>query len=359
MKQLFFSCQEIFESLTKAISVEELVRRVEEIDSLIAAADISFWNNNQKASAVMKERQSLSSKIETLSSFKEQLQFISEYMEVSADDPSLLQQLQGLYQKLTDYEFKLLLDNPIDINDAILTISAGAGGLESANFVNMLLRMYCRYADAQGFQMEILDQEFSKEHSAICIDQVSISVKGRYAYGFLKGESGVHRLIRHSPFSSADLVHTSFAAVYVVPDIEDVIEVKIEDKDLEITAQRAGGPGGQHQNKTSSAIRLRHIPTGINILARTERDQHANKRIALRMLKAKLYDLEIQKRKEEQEQTANNLSDISFGSQIRTYRFSPNSLVKDHRTECEMPNVENVLDGDIQNFVDAFLRSLK
>jgi peptide chain release factor 2 len=216
--------------------------------------------------------------------------------------------------------------------------------------------MYVRFADSQGFKIEILDEKPSEEHSSICTDSVSLRIEGPYAFGYFKSESGVHRLIRNSPFNAGDARQTSFAAVQVSPDIEDTIDIRVEEKDVEITAQTSGGPGGQNQNKVSSAIRLKHIPTGINIFVRTERDQLSNKKTAFKMLKAKLYDIELKKKQSQKDKLVAAMSDISFGHQIRTVTLTPYTLVKDHRTDFETSDAQGVLDGDIKDFMLAYLQ---
>lgn len=358
LTQTILTCKEKTNSLIIMTPSEEYLKRLSEIDHL--ANDPFLWTNPQKAGALMKERQKLNEIVSRVQYFKEQTNF---YLSCLNDMPGEIKELADtikiLAQEINDFEFKQLFSDPIDDTAAILSINSGAGGLEAANWVSMLLRMYCKFADQQGFKIEILDEKRSEEHSSICLDSVSIRIEGKCAYGFFKGETGVHRLIRNSPFSSQDARHTSFAAVSTFADIEDEIDIEILEKDLEITAQRSGGSGGQAVNKVSSACRIKHLPTGINILVRTERDFHQNKRTALKMLKAKLYDLELKKKQAEENKQLDAQSDVAFGHQCRSYVESPQSRVVDHRTDYENRDFQKVLDGDIYNFVQAYLHLRK
>jgi len=353
-EELIKECQDKISSLSNLIPVKQYQMRLDELDSLIPSLD---WGNS-KSVALMKERQKLSDTLEKLKKFKDQISFYQECLtEMPEELNGMTVELNSFHQQVVDFEFQNMMKDPLDNNPAILSINAGAGGLEAANWVSMLLRMYLRYAEANGFKTEILDFKPSEEHSAICTDSVSIRIEGDYAFGFLKGESGVHRLIRNSPFNAGDARHTSFAAVSVIPDIEDTIDIKIEEKDLDIQATRSGGSGGQAVNKISSCIILKHLPTGIMIRSQTESSQHENRRIAMKILKAKLYDLEMKKRKAEQDKHAASMSDVSFGNQIRTYTESPYSLVKDHRTGFEINDFDKALDGNIQGLILSLLKS--
>lgn len=349
-------CLDSAQALEKMTPVSDLKNRMDEVDAKLT--EPGLWSNPPQAAALMKERKHLAELLDLLVRGTDDAQL---YLEILKSDGEIgdkdYTDLFLLNAKLQSTLFKQMMKDPADETPAIISISAGAGGLEAANWVTMLLRMYIRYADSQGFKVEILDEKPSEEHSTICTDSVSIRVEGPYAFGFFKGEAGVHRLIRNSPFNAADARQTSFAAVYVTPDIEDTIDIKIEEKDLDITAQTAGGPGGQNVNKVASAIRLKHIPTGINILVRTERNQLDNRRTAMKMLKAKLYDLEMKKREAELDGKIAQQSDVSFGNQIRTYTLMPYKLVKDHRTSCETNDADGVLNGDIKDFMISYLQA--
>lgn len=260
--------------------------------------------------------------------------------------------LSEIETKIEDLEFKRILGEPEDSSNAIVSINAGAGGTEAQDWADMLLRMYLRYAERSGFQTEIVEYQEGDEAG---LKSATFLVKGDYAFGYLKSESGVHRLVRISPFDSNKRRHTSFASVFVSPEIDDSIEVDIEEKDLRIDTYRASGAGGQHVNKTDSAIRITHAPTGIVVSCQNERSQRQNKETAMKILRARLYELEREKQREKIDELNSTKKEIGWGSQIRSYVLHPYRMIKDHRTDFETGNVDPVLDGDLAEFIKSYL----
>lgn len=277
---------------------------------------------------------------------------------VAADDQAIADEIAGEVDEIEDQldrlEYRLLLSGEYDDHDAILAIHAGAGGTESQDWTQMLLRMYLRWAKNQGYRTEVIDQTEGEEAG---IKSVTVEVGGRHAYGYLKAERGVHRLVRLSPFDASNRRHTSFALVEVMPLIDDDIEIEIDSNDLRIDTYRASGAGGQHVNKTSSAVRIVHEPTGIIVQCQNERSQLQNREVAMRILRSRLLELEIEKREEEQARIKGEHVDAGWGNQIRSYVLHPYQMVKDHRTGYETGKTEAVLDGDLDPFIMAYLKS--
>ena len=259
-------------------------------------------------------------------------------------------------EEIQNFKTKLLLDEKYDMNDVILTINSGAGGTEACDWTEMLYRMYDRWANQNGFKVEILDTLSGEEAG---IKSITLNIKGAYAYGYLKGEKGVHRLVRISPFDSNGKRHTSFAAVNIVPEIEDDVEITLKGEELKIDTYRASGAGGQHVNTTDSAVRITHLPTNIIVTCQKERSQIKNRETAMKILKSKLFELELEKREKEMEDLKGVDSKIEWGSQIRSYVFQPYKMVKDHRTKAEEGNVDKVMDGNINKFINEYLKFYK
>ena len=318
--------------------------------------DPSFWNNKDKASNILKSISRLESNIKVWDDLEKRHGDITVLLEFAengeVEDKEIIHELNQYEKIINDLELKLILGDNQDIQDAILTIHPGAGGTESQDWADMLFRMYSRYIERKSFNKIILDYQPGDEAG---IKDITIEIKGDYAYGMLKAEAGIHRLVRISPFDSNSRRHTSFASVFVYPSVSDEIDIEINPNDLRIDTYRASGAGGQHVNKTDSAIRITHLPTKIVVQCQNERSQHKNKAQAMKVLKARLYQLEIEKEKEAVQELEDQKKDISWGSQIRSYVFHPYNMVKDHRTKFESSNVQNIMDGDLDNFVRAYL----
>jgi len=316
-----------------------------------------FWDNQEKAQQVIAQQKQLNTVLkpyEALASDGEELRATAELAE---EDDSLEAELEPLLLKvekqINDFELRSMFDGPADANSAYLKVQAGTGGTEACDWAQMLLRMYVRWAERHGYDHRLIDEDANEEAG---IRSATLHVVGEYAYGNLQSETGVHRLVRISPFDANARRQTSFAAVDVTPEIDDTIEIELRSDELRRDTFRSGGPGGQHQNKTESGVRYTHVPTGIAAESRTERSQHKNDANALKLLKAKLYQVEMQKRQAEVEKSYDEKSDASFGRQIRNYTLQPYTLVKDTRTGFESGQVQAILDGEIDDFIQAYLR---
>jgi peptide chain release factor 2 len=322
----------------------------------------SFWDNSENSSRVVKKLKDIKSEIEPFDEAYKKFQELSEFvLIIQEDDTELareaLNSAETLFKDLAKLEFNSLFSESLDKNSAILSINAGAGGTESCDWVSMLFRMYTRFAERHKFSVKTLDLLFGEDAG---IKNVTILIEGLYAYGYLKAERGVHRLVRISPFDANKRRHTSFASVDVIPEIEEDADIKLEEKDLRIDVYRSKGAGGQSVNTTDSAVRITHIPTGIVSQCQNERSQHQNKQTALKILKARIFELERKKKEEELlKQYAGDKKKIEWGSQIRSYVLHPYTMVKDHRTELETGDANKVLDGSLDEFIEAFLKMQK
>lgn len=318
-----------------------------------------FWNDRKQAEEKIKEINHLKEIINPVLIIKDNIEFLSLYDDFSLkeENNNLSEQYQQIYEEtlklLKEQETVAFLGEEFDDKNAIFEIHAGAGGTESQDWAQMLLRMYLRYFDKKGFKYELIDEQPGEE---VGIKSVSYIVKGSYAYGYLKSEKGVHRLVRLSPFDANNRRHTSFAAVEVIPEFDNDIDINIDDSDIRVDVYRSSGAGGQGVNTTDSAVRITHIPTGIVVTCQNERSQIKNKEIALQVLRSKLYALKQKENQDKINSIKSSNSNIEFGSQIRSYVLHPYSMVKDHRTGYETSNVDKVLNGNIDEFVDSYLR---
>jgi len=333
-------------------------KEVEKIESIMSKAN--FWQKDQEEiSQLSQQRASLREKIDQwqeLNQKTEDAKILAE-MAFEEDDKGTLkeveQDINSLEKEIKGLEFLALLGDPDDRQNAIVAINAGAGGTEAQDWVEMLFRMFTRWSEERGFQTRVIDYLPGDEAG---IKNVTFTVTGPYTYGYLKSEHGIHRMVRTSPFDATGRRHTSFASVSVIPEVNTDIKIEIDEKDLRIDAFRASGPGGQHVNKTSSAIRITHFPSGIVVQCQNEKSQHRNKEMAIKVLKSRLYNLEKEKLDQKKQEMHESKQDIAWGSQIRSYVFNPYRMVKDHRTNVEVGDVERVMDGDINMFIDAYLK---
>ena len=318
-----------------------------------------FWDCAEESQHVMKELKGLKDGIERIEKLMTSFEEIGLLIEMAYEESEesmiseICEELNAFEAEFEEIRIQTLLSGEYDKDNAIVTLHAGAGGTESCDWANMLYRMYSRWAEKKGFSVQVLD---FLDGDVAGLKAITFQVDGENAYGYLKSEKGVHRLVRISPFNAAGKRQTSFASCDVVPDIEDEIDIEINDDDLKIDTYRASGAGGQHVNKTSSAVRITHIPTGIVVQCQNERSQHSNKDKAMKMLKAKLYLLKEQEQAEKVSDIRGEIKDIGFGNQIRSYVMQPYTLVKDHRTNVESGNVSSVLDGNIDLFMNAYLK---
>lgn len=357
IKQKFRQLKADFEDILTYFHQDEIEQEINKLSDKMLEAN--FWNNQREAKKVIDQKNYLTEKLETFQGIKHKVEDIEVGIDLYEDseDVDLLKDIEKLVKQLekeiNQFEISILLSGPYDQNNAILEIHPGAGGTESQDWAEMLLRMYMRYAERMNFKVEVLDYLAGEEAG---IKSVTLLIKGLNAYGYLKSEQGVHRLIRISPFDASGRRHTSFVSVDVIPEFDEDIEVEVKEEDLRIDTFRSSGAGGQHVNTTDSAVRITHLPTGIVVTCQNERSQIANREAALRMLKAKLYKIELEKQQEELMSLRGEQKEIGWGSQIRTYTFHPYSLVKDHRTNTETGNIQAVMDGEIDDFIFDYLK---
>jgi peptide chain release factor 2 len=321
-------------------------------------ADPGFWQNQEASQRILPNRRRLEETLETDSTLGRRVADIDAYFELAREgesvDQELGQELNALREELDRVETASLLSGENDQRNAIITIHPGAGGTESQDWAEMLLRMYRRWAERHGFRFSLLDFQAGEEAG---LKSATFSVAGDYAYGLLSSEIGVHRLVRLSPFDAAKRRHTSFASVFVSPEIDDQIEIEIKPDEIQVETYRSTGAGGQHVNTTDSAVRIIHLPTGTIATCQNERSQHRNRDMAMKILRSKLYELELEKRREEERKLEESKGDIAFGNQVRSYVLHPYRMVKDHRTKFEIGDADRVLDGDIDPFIKAYLLS--
>ena len=357
LKQRLAQSEEPIKNLKEALSIDRVKEEIAELEKASAAAD--FWDDMEKSQKTMQKIGSLKAKVQSYEDLKRDYDDAMIMIEL-ADDEGDIELLDDCVASVNDVEKRIesltlstLLSGEFDDNNAILTFHAGAGGTEAQDWAEMLFRMYNRWGERHGYKVSTLDY---LDGDVAGIKSATILIEGENAYGYLKGEMGIHRLVRVSPFDSSGRRHTSFASLEVMPEIDDDVEVEIRDEDIKMDVYRASGAGGQKVNKTSSAVRLTHIPTGIVVSCQIERSQHQNREVAMRMLKSKLVEIKERENLERIEDIKGDQKEIAWGSQIRSYVFMPYTMVKDHRTNFEMGNITAVMDGDLDGFINAYLK---
>ncbi|MCU0641642.1 MAG: peptide chain release factor 2 [Candidatus Margulisbacteria bacterium] len=342
--------------IEKIIALDKKRARLAALDQ--QAADPQLWSDQAKAKSVLQEKKSVEKALATWAALKHGVADLAELAGMAGQDDvdALAAELKELSKKADELEIATLMSGEYDANNCILAINAGAGGTDAQDWAQILHRMYSRWAEGKGFSVEVPELSYGEEAG---LKSVTMMISGPYAYGYLKNESGIHRLVRISPFSSEGKRHTSFASVEVIPETTEDIKVEINPSDLRVDTYRASGPGGQNVNKVSSAIRITHLPTGLVTQSQSDRSQHNNRDIAMRLLKAKLYEMMLAQHKEKIEELRGEKKKIEWGSQIRSYVFQPYTMVKDHRTGIDVGDVQRVIDGDLDPFIEASLRGVK
>ncbi|MEN6464747.1 MAG: peptide chain release factor 2 [Syntrophaceae bacterium] len=344
--------------LRSYLDLEAKEKKIKELDAVIARAD--FWNDPERAKETLREKTRLENAIESWNSKNKsaaELEVLFDLARAENDEEVMDEvgnDLEKLRDSVRDEELRMMMSREEDSHNAILAIHAGAGGTEAQDWAEMLLRMYLRWAEKKGFKTSIIDYQPGEEAG---VKSVTLTIEGEYAYGYARAEIGIHRLVRISPFDAGARRHTSFASVFVYPEIDDRIVIDIDEKDLKVDTYRSTGAGGQHVNKTDSAVRITHIPTGIVVQCQNERSQHKNRAMAMKVLRSRIYELKLREQNEKIQAMEKTKKDIAWGSQIRSYVLHPYKLIKDHRTNKEVGNVNRVLDGDIDGFIEAYLLS--
>ncbi len=356
IRESFKEFKDRCDKLSKVLDVESKKNRLAELETELSGADI--WSNKEKAQSLNKEASSIRKLVDEFKALGQKIHDGLELMDLieAEDDESMLKDIKAESQRIASIlyqmEFRKMLGGESDHMGAVLTINAGAGGTDAQDWAQMLFRMYTRWIERKGFKQEVVDYQQGEEAG---IKSATILIDGDYAYGYLKAENGIHRVVRISPFDSNARRHTSFAAVFASPQVDDSIDIEIKEVDLKIDTFRAGGAGGQHVNTTDSAVRITHLPTGIVVQCQNERSQHKNKATAMKVLKSRMYERELELRQEKLDKTQATKKKIEWGSQIRSYVLHPYQMVKDHRTNYEEGNINAVLDGELDNFMIEYL----